>query len=190
MFNIKDPKLSFILISPERREWSQLDNNLSCERCCSMLYSKDYTVFPIATYEKNRTSRSFLALPFSNSNDELRMDSIFLMEKFGLESIVVKYHSENTPCKLSYDGSERPLSMSLYESNDNGKVYVHGGISFTFTEQKKYFFPKNKTELKTGMIVEFFNNNRWVTKQVSNPEDEWERMYKLLTKYGKLRVEC
>lgn len=190
MFNIKDPNLSYILVSPEKPEFGQIDNNLNCERCCSILYSKDYTVFPIATYERGNPSRSFIAIPSSSSNDELRRDSLFLMDKFNIESVVVKYHSEDSPTKISINGSEKELGIGLYESSENTKIFVHGGISFNFFEKKKYRFPKDKRELKRGMVVEFFNNNRWVTKQVHNPDDEWERMYKLLTKYNKLRVEC
>lgn len=190
MFNIKDPNLSYILVSPEKPEYGQIDNNLNCERCCSILYSKDYTVFPIATYERGKVSRSFMAIPLTNSNDDLRKDSLFLMDKFNLDSVFVKYQSEPSTTKLRYDGSERSLGMSLYESSENTKVFVHSGISFSFHEVKKYHFPKDKKEFRKGMIVEFFNNNRWVTKEVYNPDDEWEKMYKLLTKYGKLRVEC
>ena len=39
------------------------------------------------------------------------------------------------------------------------------------------------------MIVEYFNNNQWSEKVVENPNDEWERMYKLLLKYDKVRVQ-
>lgn len=190
MFNIKDPNLSYILISPEKKEYSQIDNNLNCERCCSMLYSKDYTVLPIATFERGRSGRSFLAIPSINSNDELRMDSIFFLEKFGLDSVIAKYFSEDHSTRIFSDGSERSLDMSLYESGENNKIYIHSGISFCFSEKKKYFFPKNRNDLKIGMVVEFYNNNRWVSKQINNPDDEWEKMYKLLTKYNKLRVEC
>jgi len=36
--------------------------------------------------------------------------------------------------------------------------------------------------------VEYMNNNRWHERIVVNPKDEWEKMYKLLMKYEKLRV--
>ena len=39
------------------------------------------------------------------------------------------------------------------------------------------------------MIVEYFNENKWTKKQISNIETEYENMYKLLIKYKKLRIE-
>ena len=38
------------------------------------------------------------------------------------------------------------------------------------------------------MIVEYLNNNKWNQKKVENPKQEWDDMYKLLSKYDKLRV--
>ena len=38
------------------------------------------------------------------------------------------------------------------------------------------------------MIVEYLNNNKWFEKKIENPVDEWNRMFKLLSKYDKLRV--
>jgi hypothetical protein len=38
------------------------------------------------------------------------------------------------------------------------------------------------------MIVEFYNNDQWIEKVVENIDVEYERLYKLLIKYNKLRV--
>jgi hypothetical protein len=45
-------------------------------------------------------------------------------------------------------------------------------------------------DLKVGMVVEYMNNNKWHEKMVQNPQDEWEKLYKLLIKYDKLRVSA
>ena len=60
---------------------------------------------------------------------------------------------------------------------------------FSFVESKRYRIPKSKDDFKAGMIIEYFNNNQWSQKVVENPNDEWERMYKLLLKYDKIRVQ-
>ena len=90
--------------------------------------------------------------------------------------------------KIIFDGNEIPVEIQYYDNNENKKTYIHEGISFTLTDKKRYFFPKNKKDLKIGMVVEYFNNNRWCSKQVSNIDLEYEKMYALLIKYEKLRV--
>jgi hypothetical protein len=38
------------------------------------------------------------------------------------------------------------------------------------------------------MLVEYLNNNKWCEKLVENPNEEYEKLYKLLIKYDKVRV--
>jgi hypothetical protein len=38
------------------------------------------------------------------------------------------------------------------------------------------------------MLVEYQNNNKWYERIVRNPKEEWEKLYKLLTKYDKVRI--
>lgn len=38
------------------------------------------------------------------------------------------------------------------------------------------------------MIVEYFNKDKWIKKQVINPETEYEKMYDLLIKFNKIRI--
>ena len=38
------------------------------------------------------------------------------------------------------------------------------------------------------MVVEYLNNNKWFEKEVEDPKQDWEKMFKLLAKYDKLRV--
>jgi hypothetical protein len=76
----------------------------------------------------------------------------------------------------------------MYSTDSEKKSYLYNGYSFSFTEQKRYFFPSRKEEIKVGMIVEFFNNNKWIEKKVSNPDVEYDKLYKLLMKYNKVRI--
>ena len=39
------------------------------------------------------------------------------------------------------------------------------------------------------MFVEYFNNNKWNQKQITNIESEYDKTFKLLIKYDKLRIE-
>ena len=190
MFNLSDPKLPFILFSPEKKGNHPIDNNIACERVCSILYSKDYTVIPLQSYFKERYDRSFIAISTDRDPNQLRKDAIFLIENFDQESIIVKYFGDDQPTKINFDGSERPLLLAIYESAESNKVYLYNGISFSFNEQKRYFFPKKKEDLKAGMIVEYLNDNQWKAKQIFNLDSEYEKMYKLLIKYEKIRVAC
>jgi hypothetical protein len=111
------------------------------------------------------------------------------MDKFEQESVIVKYRDYDFVNKIMSDGSEKNLSLVLYDSEMKDRTYLYNGMSFTFLENKKYYFPKKKEELRKGMIVEYYNNNNWVKREVNNVEVEWDKLYKLLMKYEKLRVE-
>ena len=188
MLNLLDRKLAYILISPEKYYNSKLENDVNCERICSILYSKDYTILQVQGYYKNKYEKAFLAFT-EDTNDNLRFDAIYLMDKFHQESVIVKYRDYDFVNKIMSDGSEKNLSLVLYDSEMKDRTYLYNGVSFTFLENKKYYFPKKKEELRKGLIVEYYNNNNWVKKEVVNIEIEWDKLYKLLTKYEKLRVE-
>jgi hypothetical protein len=189
MFNLSDPNISYLLISPEKSDNLPSDNNLNCERICSILYSKDYTIIPVTGYYEGKYEKSFIAVCASD-NDNLRFDSIYLMDKYNQDSVIVKYKGENLATKILMDGSEKPMSVAIYDSDLKNKTYLYNGVSFSFVEKKRYFFPKKKEDLKSGMIVEYFNNNKWNQKQIFNIDTEYEKMFKLLIKYEKVRVEC
>lgn len=188
MFNITDYNTSFILMSPERTDASIMENKFYCDKLLNMLYSKSYTVIPLVSYEGGLYEKVYISIsPYDN--DQTRMDAIFFMNEFLQGSSIVKYREEDTPKKIQYDGSEIPLSINIYESDMNKKVYIHNGISFSFAEMKKYFFPQKKEDLKSGLIIEYFSNNRWVPKKIGNLDMEYNNMYKLLMKYEKVRLE-
>lgn len=188
MLNLLDKNIAYLLISPEKTTNTQLENHVNCERLCSILYSKGFTILPVQGYYNNRYEKSFLSFT-DDDNDELRFESIYLMDMFEQDSIIVKYRGENFANKVLNDGSEKNLSLVVYDSEMKDRSYLYNGVSFTFTENKKYYFPKKKDDLKNGMIVEYFNNNKWNTKIINNLEFEYEKMFKLLIKYEKLRIE-
>ena len=112
------------------------------------------------------------------------------MDKFQIDSVIVKYNNQSEVVRIYNDGSEKNLELTIYDSNLENRSYFYDGISFTFTEKKRFFFPKKKDDLKNGMIVEYFNNNKWTKKEILNINIEYDRMFKLLMKYEKLRIEC
>lgn len=188
MFLLTDPKISFILLNPENKSVSELQNNWNYERLCSVLYSKDYTVIPIKELYQNQYSRSFLGISGCSNNDEFRLEVLSILEFLDIEESIIKYLDTSDPVKIEKSGKETPLKFSVYESDDNSKTYIHEGVSFCFKESQRYFIPKKKTDLKEGMVVEFFNNNKWNKKQIIKLDDEFDKMYNLLIKYEKLRI--
>lgn len=189
MFNLLDKNISYILFSPEKNYNTVLENNVNCERACSILYSKDYTIIPVSGHYRGKNEKSFLAISPKSSNDDIRNDAIFLLDWFEQDSVIVKYLAESEATLIKNDGSEKSMKFVIYDSNLDNKSYIFNGVSFSFVENKRYYFPKDKNDLRNGMLVEFLNNDEWKQRVIHNVDIEFEKMYKLLIKYGKLRVE-
>jgi len=188
MFQLINPKLSFILINPEVSNATNLENNWNCERLCSVLYSKDFTVIPIRELYQDKYSRAFLGISPNTNNDLIRQEALQILEFLDIEEAIIKYIDSESPTKITKSGEETPLTFSVYESDDNSKIYIHDGVSFSFRESTRYFFPKKKDHLKSGMVVEYYNNNKWNKKQIVKLDEEFDKMYNLLIKYDKLRI--
>jgi hypothetical protein len=174
--DLTNKNLSFILLSSDK-----------IESMLSILYAKDYQILPIKGFYRGQYENS--ALAFSDvDNDELRKELIFLLNHFDQECGIIKYKGETGAKKIFRDGSEKPLGIVLYNTDSDNVSYLYNGLSFSFVEQVRYWKPTKLEDFKVGMIVEYLNNNKWFEKKVENPEDEWDRMFKLLSKYDKLRV--
>ena len=174
MLDLKNPQISFLLLSS--------DNALS-----SYLYSRDYYIIDIKEYYEGKFEDSILAFTSIESN-ELRRDSIHIMEHFGQECAIIKYKDDSSPKKIFRDGQERPMDVILYNTDSNNRSYILNGLSFSFVDEQQYYIPRKKDDFKVGMIVELFSNNKWIEKKVHNPEIEFEKMYALLMKYNKIRI--
>lgn len=174
--NLENPQISYLLISSDRL------NDI-----ISVLYSRDYQIIEMKNYEDGIFNDSILAYGIIDS-DSLRSDIVFLLDKFNVQSAIIKYKGENKPRRISNTGSEKILSVSTYNENCESS-YIYKGMSFSFLEEKRYWVPKQKEDFRVGMIVEYFNNNQWNEKLVENPNEEWDNMYKLMLKYDKIRVQ-
>jgi len=188
MLNLNDQNISYLLFSPENETLTSEEKKLVCEKACSILYSKDYTILSVKGLYEGVYENSFLALQNKPNNDDLRKDLIYLLEIFHQQSGIVKYKNETKATKVFESGFEKPLSILLYDLNSNNKTYLYNGISFSFLEEKRYYFPKTINDLRNGMILEFFNNKEWVEKEIQNVQTEYDNLYKLLMKYDKVRI--
>ena len=175
MSGLENTNSSYLIISADR-----------INEIISVLYSKEYQIIPIQGYYKGHFEESVIA--YGPSNDDLRRDAIFLLDHFHQECAIIKYHGDSNAKRIYFNGSELPLGVLMFNTDDENKSYLHNGVSFSFVEAKRYWTPKSVEDLKIGMIIEYMSNNKWYEKKIQNPKDEWDKMYKLLLKYDKLRV--
>ncbi len=177
MNGLENAQSSYIILSADR-----------LNEMISVLYSKEYQILPIKGYYKGSFEDSVIA--WGPDNDDLRRYVIFLLDHFNQDCAIIKYQGDSNAKKVFFDGSEQPLGLLMYNTDSENKSYLHNGVSFSFVEAKRYWIPKTMDDLKVGMIVEYMNNNKWYERKVQNPKEEWEKLYKLLIKYDKLRVSA
>lgn len=177
MSGLEQPNTSYLIMSAS-----------NMDALTSMLWSKEYQILPMKGYYEGSFEDSVMAYK-AVDNDELRRDAILLLDHHAQESAIIKYLGDTEPRKIFYNGEERPLGVVMFNTDSNNRSYLHNGISFSFVEKARYRVPKSKNELRVGMIVEYMSNNKWHQRKVQNIDTEWEKMYGLLSKYDKIRVE-
>lgn len=189
MVDLRDKNSCYLIICPEQKSNSPLENNQICEKALSILYSKDYTTQKIYCYQNNVSEKSYLGISTTIDNDELRKDAIYLMDTFLNDHLIVKYRGDEHFTKIDCDGSEKLLEIAFYkEVPESHKNFILEGISFSFNEKKRYFYPRDRKDLKDGIRIEYYNNEKWVGKVVEDIEINYDKFYKLLLKYNKLRI--
>ena len=177
MSELEQPNISYLLLSGD-----------NMDALTSILWSKEYQILQVNEYYENKFEDSVLA--FKNvDNNELRRDAILLLEQYQQKSAIIKYLGENEPKKIYNTGEEMPMRVVMFNTDSKNKSYIHNGISFSFVEKTRYWVPKKKEDLCVGMVVEYMNNNKWFQKKIHNLDIEWEKMFMLLSKYDRLRVE-
>ena len=173
--NLENINSSYLIISSDK-----IDDIIS------NLYTMDYSLVEMQSYD-GKYHDALIAYNNGVNNDELRAGALSILDRLNQEYFIIKYKGEKSPKRLFRNGSENLLEVSMYNP-DNNLSYIYKGLSFSFLEAKRYWIPKKKEDFRVGMVVEFFNNNKWNEKIVENPSEEWERLYKLMLKYNKIRV--
>lgn len=188
MLNLQDNNLSYVIINPIKDDCTILENNLNLERLCSVYYSKDFSIFPLKELSNESMSKTFLAIHPSTDNDSIRQETLQILEFLDIDKCILKYVGHKNPVILEKDGNEAPLVLNMYPEKTNESFFILDGLSFNFSKEQRYFYPKMKNHLKNGMLVEYFNNDIWKSKQIDNIDVEYDRMFSLLIKYDKLRI--
>jgi hypothetical protein len=172
---LKDLNISFLLVESDRS-------------LLSYLYSREYQLLELKSYQDGVFNDCVIAFT-DISNSELRKDSLHIIKHFERQNILVKYKDSHLTSKVYNTGDEKPHSILEYNTNPNLKSYIHNGVSFSFKEEDQYYFPKDKSEFKTGLLVECFTTNGWIERKVDQVDIEYDKTYKLLVKYQKVRIK-
>lgn len=190
MLNLNDKNIHYIIITANKNGVGTEMNERRNSLLEDSLFRRDYRVVKIGGIYEGIEEASFLAFKDTSviENNEIRYDVIELMDQFEQESTIVKYIGDETPTKVSVDGSENPMGLVKYTGDTENRSYFYEGVSFSFSERKRYYTPKKESDFKKGMVVEYFNDNKiWVEKEVVNPVKEYNNMYKVLIKYNRIR---
>ena len=191
MLNLNDKNLHYIIITANLSTKGKESNDTRNSLLEDSLYRRNYRVIKLSSIHEDVEVVSFLAfkdiLPVLN--DEIRYDAIELIDQFQQDSVIVKYLTESNATKVCKSGEEIPMGLVNYDDGINNTSYFYEGNVFTFNVNKRYYTPSKKTDFKVGMIIEYLNDNKiWVEKEILNPEQEYNNMYKLLIKYNRIRL--
>ena len=180
---LDDPYINFIIVSSYRSDKSDLDNRISFQKLNDSLLLRDYIVIEISGDKP-------ACLAYKEcDNNELRYDAIEIMDLYKQEYVIVKYKGEEESRKVTFEGKETLLGVVGYQGDESKHNFYVEGLAFSFEERKRYWIPKNQSQIKNGMIVELLDNNGdWIEKEVVDSDLEYHRLYRLMIKYNKMRI--
>jgi hypothetical protein len=177
VLNLNDSNVSYFIISSKQIDATK-----------TLLWAKEWEIIPLKGYYDGVLEDSILAFKMNIDNKELKEEAIFMLKTFDEDSCIIKYTSKKNPNKLFRNGKETELSEAFFNQESINKSYLYNGVFFSFNEVKSYKLIELKQDLKNGMIVEYFNNQKWCSASIFDIEVEWDNFYKLLSKYKKVRV--
>ncbi len=169
-------ELSYIVISSNK-----------IDPIVSYLYSKDYKLLEIKNFHEGIWGDSIIC--WGQLNEDIVTDVSRLVNEFDHDSIIVKLEGSLNAKRILKNGSNIDLDLIMYNTDSNLKSYLHNGISFSFSEKKKYSFPSKKSDFKVGMVVECYSNRgEWVKRTVEDVDLEYLNIYSTLLKYNRVRI--
>lgn len=187
MLELTDEAASYMIVSPARDARDPSLAMAEASRAQSLLYSRNYSLISLTGYSGGVYDRSYLAYGAAG-NESLRDDAMMYLREMSQAEVLVKYSGTSLLTLVGRDGSERPVSVQEYDGREGQRAYIHGSQCFTVRDEKRYRPVASRSEIAAGMTLEYYNNERWNEVRVADPDAEYERMYRLLIKYGKLRV--
>lgn len=151
----------------------------------SYLYSKSYSIFPVRKVEGDKVTENYICINTSD-NISLLSDSSKLINDLNVGSVIIKYFEDVNIYEILRD-NKRLVEVKYYSEGNEAK-YLHDKYVFSFISKKTYSFPKDISDFREGMIVECLSNDNWIKKSINNVSLEYDKIYKLLIKYNKVRI--
>lgn len=161
-------------------------NNIHINEQINYLSVKDYNIIYIDERRGDMLYTSLFCVKNNITDDELKADAMFIINSMDADKLIIKYNNDKNANEL-VKNNEYPLII-LNNYDINAYNYIINGNYISFRRSKQYWIPEKKEDFTKGMILEYFNNNKWNIQKVNDPEKEYDDMYKLLLKYKKLRV--
>ena len=185
--NLLDPKAYYLIVSSHSDLNDDYTNNILSSRLEDRLYRNEFKIVP---FKKKGGGKSFLAFKENcEDNNMLRYEAIEINDLFYQDYCYVKYFEEDTIKKILKNGSEVNTKLTNYNNEENEITFFNENMAFSLIDLQKYYIPKKKSDIKQGMVVEIMNNKgHWIPRKVENIDNEWEKMYKLLVRYEKIRI--
>jgi hypothetical protein len=160
------------------------------ERLNSILYSKDYRIDSLTYIRDGSMEKCLIGYPPTDLTDEnIRKDTLHFLNLLDIVDAIVKYRDQRDPVRINKSGQFSLLDFCLYNDiSDSKDYYVDNGRLFYIKNKKRYFYLDKKEQLKKDMVVEYYNQSDWIERKVGdNINEEYDRLYRLLMKHGKLR---
>jgi hypothetical protein len=176
----------YMIVSSTSTLNDEYTNKVYTSRLEDALYLKEYDIFKMGSNQEDISFIAYKTVESKDLNNELRYDTIELMDSFNCDSIIVKYYDETTIKKVMKSGAERSIDILPFDGSESS--YYTEGFSFSLKERDEYFIPNKMNDFKEDMLIEIKNDkNIWIAKTVKDVESEWNKMYKLLCKYERVR---
>lgn len=177
----------FIIASAYSEKNDDYTNSLLTSQLEDRLYRNEFTLIP---FTKKGGGKSFLAFKENaTNNNELRYEAIEINDTYYQDSVYVKYYGECVIKKVLKSGSEINTKLTNYNDLEEETTFYNENYAFSLIDLQSYFKPQSKKDFKEGMVVEILNNKGyWIPREVDNVQEEWDNMYKLLIKYGRVRI--
>ena len=187
MLQLTNKTTSYFIISAFKSENTRENNEIRTNNLKDDLYLLEYNITPIDGYYQGISERSLIVQGNVNNND-LRTDAIKMMDKYQQDEVIIKYLDDDVVKKIEEDGNERALSIGNF--SPEYRSYIFENQTFSLIPEKRFLYPKEMGEFKIGYVVEMLGSSgNWIQKEVTKPNEEWEKLYKMLSKYDRVRIE-
>lgn len=140
-------------------------------------------------FKNNEGKDCIIAYHPDFDNQRMNLDVLIMQKHSLLENAFIKYLGNEYITSIDSNGKEIPNKIDYYNTSESINYFILNDLVFSFLPMKRYFYPKDKSSFKQGMVVELFNNNKWQEKIIENVDDDFDNFLKLFISHNKVRIE-